>query len=178
MEAIFRLTSLLATIYCTLYLELGGAGQSACCHWGELGAWSRWLATPPGPVVVVVGDGGGCGDDGIDSAHHHHDPGAPSLDEGTEVGVALLAVAGAMADAVTFSKPRFLLHKKNTRHEYYDFLTTLFTVDDFTCPPPSFVVNFVYDHHSQIHIYRYTCTYVHSKYALVHFYNTWRYIII
>ena len=107
---------------------------------------------PPGPVVVVVGDGGGCGDDGIDSAHHHHDPGAPSLDDGTEVGVALLAVVGAMADAVTFSKPRFL-HKKNTQHKYYDFLTTLFTVDDFTCPPPSFVINFVYDHHSQIHIY-------------------------
>lgn len=74
--------------------------------------WSRWKATPPGPVVVaaaVVGGGGGRGGDGIDSAHR--DPGVPSLD-GTEVGGALLAVAGATADAVTFSKSHFLYKKK------------------------------------------------------------------
>ena len=88
-----------------MYLELGGVVQSACCHWGELGAWSRWMTTPPGPVVVVAaaveGDGGGRGDDGIDSAHY--DPG------GIEMGGALLlAVAGATAGAVTFSKSHFL----------------------------------------------------------------------
>ena len=77
--------------------------------------WSRRLATPPGPVVAVaavVGRGGGRGDDGIDSAHH--DPGVPpSLGGRTEMGGALLlaAVAAATADAVTFSKSRFL-HKK------------------------------------------------------------------
>lgn len=69
---------------------------------------------PPGPVVAavaVVGGGGGRGDGGIDSAHH--DPGVLSLDE-TEMGGALLAVAGATADAVTSSKSHFLCKKQNT----------------------------------------------------------------
>lgn len=113
--------------------------------------WSRQLATPPGPVVVaaVVGGGGGRGDDdGIDSAHH--DPGVPpSLGGRTEMGGApLLAavVAGATADAVTFSKLRFL-HKKKTiyipRHiEWCKFITILFIIDDYTCPPSHFVFNF------------------------------------
>ena len=115
--------------------------------------WSRQLATPPGPVVVVaavVGGGGGRGDDdGIDSAHH--DPGVrPSLGGRTEMGGAPLlaaAVAGATADAVTFSKSRFL-HKKKTiyilRHEWRKFITILFIIDDYMCPPSlsHFVFNF------------------------------------
>ena len=79
--------------------------------------WLRRLATPPGPVVAVVGRGGGRGDDGIDSAHH--DPGVPpSLGGRTEMGGALLlaAVAAATADAVTFSKSRFLHKKKNNNY--------------------------------------------------------------
>ena len=104
------------------------------------------MATPPGLVVVAaaaaVGGGGGRGDGGIDSAHH--DPGVPSLD-GTEMGGALLAVAGAMADAVTSSKSHFLCKKQNaltlsTVDINFINIHILFTIDDSTCPPPFFSI--------------------------------------
>ena len=104
-----------------------------------MGAWSRQLAIPPGPVVVVavVEGGGGRGDGGIDSAHH--DPGVLSLD-GTEMGGALLADAGARADAVTSSKSHFLCKKQNTitpSPVNINFINihALFTIDECTCPP-------------------------------------------
>ena len=94
------------------YLESGGVVRSACCHWDELGAWLRWMTTPLDPVVAAVeGDSGGYDDDGIDSAHH--DPGG-SPPGGVEMdGTLLLAVAGAMAGAVTFSKSHFLQMHNN-----------------------------------------------------------------
>ncbi len=117
-----------------------------------------------------MGGGGGRGDGGTDSAHHG--PGVPPLD-GTEMGGALLAVAGATAGAVTFSKSHFLQKKKKIHmlsgiNIKISPLYCLLYVDDCTCTPFCFQFATI-----TTQKYTYTCMYTQPNYSLERF-NTWQ----